>query len=98
MSDISVRRPHGMTEEDAKAKVKDVVTDIEDEFPALVNEIKWNGDKTQADVKGKGFNGKFQITSTDVMIDIDLSLFARPFKGKVESRIVARMEEYFGKA
>ena len=98
MSDISVRRPHGMTEEDAKAKVKDVVTDIEDEFPSLVNDIKWNDAKTKADVKGKGFNGKFQITDTDVMIDIDLSLFARPFKGKVESRIVSRMEEYFGKA
>lgn len=96
MSDISVRRPHGMNEEEAKAKVHEVVADIEGEFPALVNEISWNDDKSQAKVKGKGFNGHFQVTDSDVMIDINLSLFARPFKGKVESRIVDRMEKYFG--
>lgn len=96
MSDISVRRPHGMSEEDAKAKVHEVVADIEGEFPALVNEITWNDDKSQAKVKGKGFTGHFQVTDSDVMIDIDLSLLTRPFKGRVESRIVDRMDKYFG--
>lgn len=96
MSDISVRRPHGMNEEDAKNKVQEVVADIEGEFPALVNEITWNDDKTEARVKGKGFTGNFQVTDSDVMIDIKLSLLTRPFKGKVESRIVDRMEKYFG--
>ena len=98
MADITLRRPHGMTEEEAKAKVHEVVADVEGEFPALVNEIKWNDEKTQADVKGKGFNGKFQVTTSEVMIDIDLKLFAKPFKGKVESRIASRMDEYFGQA
>ena len=98
MADISVRREHGMTEEEAKAKVHEVVADIEKEFPSLVNDISWNSDKTKAKVKGKGFTGEFAVTQQDVMIDIDLSLFARPFKGKVEGRIASRMEEYFGKA
>lgn len=98
MADISVRRPHGMSAEDAKAKVHQVVADIEGEFPSLVDEIKWNDDKTNANVKGKGFSGTFQVTASDVMIDVDLKFFARPFKGKVEKSINSRMDEYFGQA
>ncbi len=98
MADISVRRTHTMTEEDAKAKVHQVVADIEQEFPSLVDDIKWNADKTKADVKGKGFTGKFAVTGNEVSIDIDLAFFARPFRGKVESRVESRMDEYFGQA
>lgn len=98
MADISMRRPHGMTEEEAKAKVHKVVADVESEFPSLVNDISWNADKSQAKVKGKGFTGQFQVTAEEVMVDIDLKLFAKPFKGKVESRVASRMDEYFGNA
>lgn len=96
MSDISIKRPHGMKMEEAKAKVHGIVADIEGEFPSLVNDISWNADKSNAKVKGKGFTGQFQVTESDVMIDIDLSLFAKPFKGKVQDRILSRMTEYFG--
>lgn len=98
MADISMRRPHGMSEEDAKAKVHNVVADIEKEFPSLVNDISWNDDKSQAKVKGKGFTGHFQVTREEVSIDIDLAFFARPFKPKVETKIAKRMDEYFGEA
>jgi len=95
MSDISIKRPHGMEVEEAKAKVHGIVADIEGEFPSLVNDISWNDDKSNAKVKGKNFTGQFQMTESDVMIDVDLSLFARPFKGKVQERILARMTKYF---
>ena len=98
MSDISMRRPHGLSEEDAKAKIHNIVADIEKEFPSLVNDISWNDDKSQAKVKGKAFTGQFQVTADDVMIDIDLKLFARPFKSKVEGKIAGRMDQYFGQA
>lgn len=96
MADISVRRPHGMSEDEAKNKVEQVVADVQEEFSSLVDEIDWNADKTRADVKGKGFKGQFQVTDSDVAIDIDLKFFARPFKGKVEAKINSRMDEYFG--
>jgi hypothetical protein len=41
------------------------------------------------------FEGKFQVTATDISIDIDLSFLAKPFMGKVESRIDTKLEEYF---
>ncbi len=96
MADISVRRSHGMSEDEAKQKVEQVVADVKEEFASLVDDIKWNNDKSEAKVKGKGFKGHFEVDDSDVKIDIDLSLFARPFKGKVESRIESRMDEYFG--
>ncbi len=96
MADISVQRSHGMSLEEAKGKVENIVNDVQEEFSSLVNDIDWNGDKTRANVKGKGFTGRFAVTDTDVSIEIDLKLFARPFRGKVESRINSRMDEYFG--
>lgn len=96
MSDITVRRSHGMELEEAKQKVEQIVGDVQDEFSSLVDKIDWNDDKTRAKVKGKGFTGQFAVTDSDVEIDIDLKLFARPFKGKVQTRIQSRMDEYFG--
>lgn len=96
MADISVRRAHGMSKDEAKVKVESIVSEVKEEFSSLVNEIKWNGDKTEAKVKGKAFTGEFKVDESDVSIDIDLSFIARPFKGKVESRINSRMDEYFG--
>ncbi|MFU8807036.1 MAG: polyhydroxyalkanoic acid system family protein [Bradymonadaceae bacterium] len=96
MADISLRRPHGSSLDEAKSKIGGIVTDVQNEFPSLVNSIDWNEDKTNAKVKGKGFSGEFQVNDTDVAIDIDLSLFARPFRGKLEEKIASRMEKYFG--
>lgn len=98
MADISVRRDHGMDRDEAKEKVENIVNDVRDEFSSLVNEIDWNDDRTRANVKGKGFSGEFRINDDDIAIDIDLKLFARPFKGKVEDRINSRMDDYFGTA
>ena len=96
MADISVRRTHGLSQEEAKEKVSSIVSDVEEEFSSLVDDINWNDDRTRAKVKGKGFSGQFEVDDSDVRIDIDLKLFARPFRGKVESRINSRMDEYFG--
>lgn len=96
MADISVRRTHGMERDEAQQKVESIVNDVRDEFSSLVNTINWNADRTRAEVEGKGFSGQFQVTDSEVSIEIDLKLFARPFKGKVEDRINGRMDEYFG--
>ena len=96
MADISVRHNHGMSLDEAKSKVEEIVDDVRDDFSSLVNDIDWNADRTKADVSGKGFSGQFQVTDSEVSIDIKLKLFAKPFKGKVEERIQSRMDDYFG--
>lgn len=94
MADISIRRPHSLGLDQIKTITQKVVTSVQAEFPSLVKDISWNGDQTQAKVKGKGFDGDFRVSNTEVAIDINLAMLARPFKGKVEKEIQSRLEQY----
>lgn len=96
MSDINVKHPHGMSFDDAKVKVSDIVSGVQSEFPQLVQSIDWNADKTNAKVKGKGFDGVFGVDDKEVAIDIDLKFFTKPFKGKIEEKIKGQIAKYFG--
>ncbi len=96
MADISLSKQHGLELSDAQDKVGEIIGAIESEFGNLVSDISWNSDRTVADLKGKGFTGKFKVDEKEVGIDINLKLFAKPLKGKVESKIKEKMEHYFG--
>lgn len=96
MSDISISHEHGLSLDEAKAKTEQIVSAVQDEFPNLIDSIKWNGDKTRANLKGKGFSGVFNVDDSKMSIDVDLKLFARPFKGKVQAKIEDRIDKYFG--
>ena len=91
MSDISLKKAHGLSLDEAKLRTSQIVTDVKAEFPSLIDKIEWNSDNTQATVKGKGFTGDFIVDSTNMNIDVKLKMFARPFKGKVQAKIQERM-------
>ena len=95
MADITVRRNHGLSLEEAQEKIDKVVEDIQNEFSSLVSNIDWNDDKTNAKVTGKGFTGDFLINEDEVGIDIKLSMFAKPLKKTVQQKIEERIEQYF---
>ena len=95
MSDISRSITHGMSLEDAKAKTEQIVTAVQNEFPAVISGIDWNGDKTAAKVKGKGFEGDFRVNAQVMSIDIKLGMLAKPFKSKIEQKIDERISSYF---
>ena len=94
MSSISIKRAHGKDLDSAKAMTDKVVTDVQEAFPKLVSDIKWNGDKTKADVKGTGFTGTFAVDDTNIAVDIKLGMMTRPFKGKVEKKVKDWMSKY----
>lgn len=96
MADISVSREHGLSIDDAKSKTREIVDAVQAEFPALVDTVDWNGEGTSANVKGKAFSGVFAVDDSRVSIDINLKMFAKPFKGKVTDKINQRMAEHFG--
>ena len=72
-----------------------MVEDIQKEFSSLVSSIDWNADKTSAKVAGKGFSGDFSVGAEEVGIDINLSMFAKPLKAKVQAKIEERVAQYF---
>jgi len=78
---------HTLSLDDAKAAASDIVNKVQEKFGSLIKDIKWNDDRTVADVSGKGFTGKFNISDTNVKILIDLGLLTTPFKGKIEEEL-----------
>jgi putative polyhydroxyalkanoate system protein len=95
MADISVRRSHGMDYDQAKEKVNQIVSDLQNDIE-YIDKVTWNNEGNAADVKGKGFSGDFRVDEDDIMVEIDLKFFAKPFKGKIEQQVKKRMDSYFG--
>lgn len=95
MADISVRREHGLEPTQAKEKVRDIVTDLQNDIK-YIDTVDWKDDGSAADIKGKGFRGEFRVDAEAVQVDIDLKLMAKPFKGTIAEKIESRMGEYFG--
>lgn len=90
MADINIRKSHGLDKDAAKAKVHQIVDELE-----YVDKATWNGAGTKADVKGKGFKGDIEVTDTDLVVNIKLGLLAKALKGKIEEQINKRIDGYF---
>ena len=60
---------------------------LQSNFKSLITSIDWNADKTAAVVKGKGFDGNFNLTDSSVKMVLNLGLATSLFKGKIEEEI-----------
>lgn len=94
MADISLQKKHGMSLEDAKSKVYEVVTSLQEKMD-YIDTVDWSADKTSAKVKGTGFSGQFKVDATNVSVDIDLKLFVKPLKGKIADKVQRNLDRYF---
>lgn len=95
MATIDIRHPHKTTLADAQARTKKLLAAFAEEKRELIKSIEWLDDKS-AVAHGRGFEGRFKITEQDLVVAIDLSLITRPFKGKVETRLMQRIVAEFG--
>jgi len=95
MATIEIRHPHRTDAVDAQVRTQRLLAAFAEEKRELVKSIEWV-DKARAIAHGRGFEGNFRITDTEVVVDIDLSFLTRPFKGKVESRLMQRLVAEFG--
>jgi hypothetical protein len=95
MATINIRHPHKTTVDDARARTRHLLALFAEEKKELIKSIEWVTDSS-AIAHGRGFEGRFSITERDLVVAIDLSLLTRPFKGKVESRLMQRITAEFG--
>lgn len=95
MATIEIRHLHKTDTSDACVRTRRLLTAFAQEKRELVKSVEWL-DELQAVALGRGFKGKFSVTATEVVVDIDLSLLTRPFKGKVETRLLQRLVAEFG--
>ena len=87
MAKIEREITHHMSLERAKSIAETIMGKLQTHFGSMVSEIKWNDDKSVADVKGKGFTGQLSVNDTTAKIVLELGLAASLFKGKVESEV-----------
>lgn len=90
MATIKVERNHGLTQDEALERAKQVVADFAKRLKADVN---WKG--SDASFKGAGFSGGASVTDDRIAIDVDLGLMLRPLKSKIESRLEDELRSKF---
>ncbi len=95
MATIDIRHPHRTTTQDASEKTKDLLARFAEKRSEIVERVSWAPDGLSADVIGRGFKGGCRITEREIIIEIDLKLIARPFKGKIEDGLRRRLSQTF---
>ena len=87
MAKIEREITHHMSLDKAKSVAETLVGKLQSNFGSMISEIKWNDDKTAANIKGKGFTGNFEVNDTVAKIVIELGMLTSMFKPKVEEKI-----------
>ena len=96
MATIDFRQPHRTDANDASRRTQGLLDAFGDEHPELNIAIVWSADGLMGTTSGRGFKARVSITDDHVDIAIDLSLFVRPLKGRVQSSLERRMRAEFG--
>ncbi len=87
MATIKREIHHSLGLEGGKNAVNDLLGKLQSNYGSLISDIKWNDDKTSADLSGKGFKGNFCITEDCMKLNIELGLLTSAFKGTIEKEI-----------
>lgn len=87
---------HQLGKEEALRRIKGMLENAETKGDGRISDMQetWNGDTGTYSFKAGGFkvSGTIKVRDTDVEIDLDYPMAARPFKSKIESTLRDRTE------
>lgn len=96
MPGSTVTVPHQLGQEEALRRIKGMLDDAQNKGDGRISDLEesWTGDNGTFSFKASGFkvNGSIEVRDTNVEIDIDYPMAARPFKSKIESTLRDRTE------
>jgi len=95
MPKINIVKNHSVSLDEATTRVKKLVEEFATDFSRIVSNVTWSSDGRSADAKGKGFKGRFAVDERQVRVDVDLSMFATPFKARVETGVSGKLDAAF---
>ena len=95
MAHIDIRKNHGTDRADAATRARALFDAFAAKRPELIGSVTWGADGTSGSITGKGFKGNCKVNDHAVVVTIDLSLLARPFKGQIEDNLRKRLEREF---
>ncbi len=88
---VYVQKPHGMSAEDAEAKLASLTGDLESRYGVSITRSG-----PRATVKGKGVSGSATIDATNVTVDLKLGMPASLVAGKIEEGVNKAIAQHFG--
>lgn len=91
MSEISIRRTHGMTLKRAKTAAEQIAAELSEEFSI---DYEWEGNTLN--FHRSGISGTMAVDKKYIVIVAKLSFLLRPIKSKIEREIHRFCDENFG--
>lgn len=89
-----VREHGGDSVEEGKITVERVVDEMSSTLDKYVDSTEWNGNRTEARLKGKHVQGTLTVDDTMIRIDLKLSFVASLVKNQIEARIDRALKEH----
>ncbi len=87
MSDISLRRRHGRSPEEAKKIAEKIIAKVASEYDV---KYRWKGDSVV--FERSGLNGHLDVTADEIQIQAKLGLLLRPLKSRIEKEVNSVMD------
>lgn len=89
MSEIHVKRQHGLPQEQAKQSVQAVADKLKGDLGA---QCRWEGDSLRFECPGA--EGRIDVQPSEVGVSVKLSWLLSAAKGKIERSIESYLDEY----
>ncbi len=97
MPKMSVRVPHQLTQEEAAARIKNLIGELKQKFENRIQNLQeaWNGNRGDFSFETMGFtlSGTFKVQASEIQMDGTLPIAALPFRGRIESAILEKAKE-----
>ncbi len=90
MSDISMKRKHGLDEAEVRERIEKVADKISDRIGG-----SWDWDGDEAVCVARGAKARVGYTDEEVSMDVSLPMLLRPMRGKLEAKIAEYFDRYF---
>ena len=91
MSALNLNIPHDLSQEEALARIKNLLSNLKEEQKDIISEVQenWQGNKCDFSFKAKGFNlsGNMIVNNADVQINSQLPFALSFFKGVISDVI-----------
>ena len=91
MSHIEISKKHSLGKIGARSTAEKFAESLASEYGA---ECSWKDDDLT--FTSRGVKGKLHVGDDEVEIKVDLGLFLRPLKSKIQSSIVAQLDDILG--
>jgi putative polyhydroxyalkanoate system protein len=93
MATIEVRRPHSLSNEEARKRAEELAQSLQEKLGLT---WKWEGDRLVFHAPSgpaKGTQGSVEVGKNDVSVKIDLPLLLRVLKSKVEAKVIEKLDK-----